>query len=218
MPSLAALQERLDLARTNNAAEQSGVWRQSGVPQEDTGWILWQRGEYSGDDPRDFRFKLYVSPTPEELLTQFTRIMDALSETEVCAVKLGNTVYGLLRPDKMVAYFRNRESLKVAAEQLSPSLDGIEAHAVPFTANLSENGVLSWGVDPVTSGEKPILQLQSWRGWITRQLARALVQARRDTESGDAPWKFALNQLGPLGIDPTTFAPAIPGWAGEEST
>ena len=186
------------------------------MPPEDSGWIVWRRCEYARDDPRDFRFKLYVSPMPEDLLTQFTRIIDALGETEACAVKLGDTAYGLLRPDKLVAYFRNSESLQAGADRLSPSLAGMVAHAVPFTASLRENGVLSWGVDPLTDGEGGFQRRQSWRGWITRYLARALIQAR-DTDSGEAPWLFARNRLSLAGIDPTTFAPPSPGWIGHES-
>jgi len=217
LPSPIALRERLDLARAATTTETHAVWRRSGLSPEHGGWILWQRNERHFADRRDFRFKLYLSPTPEELLAQFSSIIHALGETDALAVKLGDTAYGLLRPDKLVAYFRNRGSLQSAARQLSPSFAGMSAHGVPFTASLSENGMLSWGVDPLTNGEDGLQQRESWRGWVTRRLAQALVQARRDTESGVTPWQYALDQLSLAGIDTTTFAPTSPGWVGDEA-
>src|SRR5262249_57560169 len=92
---------------------------------------------------------------------------------------------GLLRPDKIVAYFPTLDGLRTASDRLATRLDGCPAHGVPFTSELSGGGLLSWGVDPPASERLVNWQPQeSWRLWLTNRLANALFTARAGGAAG----------------------------------
>ena len=99
--------------------------------------------------------KLYISPMPEALARDgFAAIVSALSGSGVTHFKVGSGAAGLLRPDKIVAYFSDFESLTGCAHRLQAQLAGMPAHGAPFTAEIDAEGLLSWGMDPPsTSGE-----------------------------------------------------------------
>ena len=61
--------------------------------------------------------------------------------------KVGAGAGGLLRPDKIVAYFETFERLAAAADALTERLAGVAAHGVPFTSEIAAGGQLSWGVE-----------------------------------------------------------------------
>ena len=94
--------------------------------------------------------------------------------------------------------------------KLGKELDGCPAHGVPFTAEISGEGLLSWGVDPPESKQMLSWQPQeSWRLWLTNRLANALLTARRaNSASGPEPWRYALERLGLEGIDTESWTPA----------
>jgi hypothetical protein len=122
--------------------------------------------------------KLYVSPRPEALATAFPIIADTFVEMEVRSFKVGRGIEGLLRPDKIVAYFDNRSDLDAAADTLCERLYGCPAQGVPFTAEAGLDGLLSWGIDP-----PPGKEALSWRSWITKRLANEIVKARPSSDS-----------------------------------
>lgn len=144
--------------------------------------------------------KLYVSPRPEALADAFPRIADQFVRSEVRSFKVGRGLEGLLRPDKIVAYFDDRGHMEAVAAALELSLRGFPAQGVPFTAEMGGNGMLSAGVDPPTGNA-----LVSWRVWITRKLANSLT-ARRAAQSDD-PVQGVLADIRLAGVDPDRWEP-----------
>lgn len=136
-----------------------------------TGWYSFARV------PAHLRFapacKLYVSPKPEALADAFPRIVHELVRSEVRSFKVGRGIEGLMRPDKIVAYFEERTHMDAVSRALQHALDGCPAQGVPFTTDVAGNGLLSSGIDP-PAGEVA----QSWRSWITARLAGSLVTHR----------------------------------------
>jgi hypothetical protein len=143
--------------------------------------------------------KLYVSPKPEALSDAFPRIADAFARFEVRSFKVGRRIEGLLRPDKIIAYFDDRAHLDTVAGALERELAGCPVQGVPFTADAGGNGLLSRGVDP------PGQAVTSWRAWVTRKLAETLV-ARRALPLGDRV-SAALADIRLAGVDPERWLP-----------
>jgi hypothetical protein len=117
--------------------------------------------------------KLYVSPVPEALPDAFAPIVDALIAADVRSFKVGRGIEGLLRPDKLVAYFDDPDQMPRAVQALKRRLRGCPAQGVPFTADAGCDGLLSSGGDPPPGGAAA-----SWRAWITARLADSLVAKR----------------------------------------
>ncbi|HYW44466.1 MAG TPA: hypothetical protein VE959_16520 [Bryobacteraceae bacterium] len=186
-----------------------GHWARLKPSSQFEGWFQWQT---LADKPPEAGarqvYKLYVSPQPEFVREAFQAFVEALTDSPAHHFKVGWDAAGLLRPDKMVAYFWNFETLREAANQIGTRLSGCRAQGVPFTAALQDNGLLSWGIDPVA--EKGTLSWQerpSWRLWITNRLATALVAAKSAGNSGVEPWRFALERLRLENVDTDTWTP-----------
>lgn len=152
------------------------------------------------------RYKLYVSPQPEYLPATFERTLEVLTDTAAQAFKVGADCYGFLRPDKLVIYFSSRNDALTAATLLQSTLAGIAAHGVPFTAEISTDGLISWGVDPPTGTRLLPWEGSSWRRWLTDRLAAALIAAR-DAAVALPAWQFALDRIAIEGVDPQTWLP-----------
>lgn len=138
--------------------------------------------------------KLYVSPKPEALAATFPIIAETFAEMEVRSFKVGRGIEGLLRSDKIVAYFDNRSNLDAVADTLCERLIGCPAQGVPFTAEAGLNGLLSWGIDPPPSTES-----LSWRSWITKRLANEIVKAKPSSDS--VAVATALSAVTALGVN-----------------
>ena len=183
-------------------------WSQSVYENHWLSWIPRQR------DNEPAPYKLYVSPRPErirEAFEAFVRVLTAFPVT----FKMGCRAAGLLRPDKLVAYFATREELDEAASMMRRELAGCDAHGVPFTAALEATGLLSWGVDPPES-ERVVrwLQRQSWRLWVVQRLGSAMATARAArTASAVEPWRFAVARIQRLGVDVDTWTPSATLWS-----
>ena len=134
--------------------------------------------------------------------------VQVLTQSRVTAFKVAGHVVGLLRPDKLVAYFADLEGLQEAADDLRRMLKTCPSHGVPFTAGLDEGGLLSWGLDPIHAGQGFVWQEgESWRVWLTNQLAVALLQAKRSRSQALEPWQFALERLRLEGVDTDSWIP-----------
>jgi hypothetical protein len=135
-------------------------------------------------------------------------VADTLAGTRgVIGFKIGRDLRGLHRPDKLVAYFTEVDALQTTAARLKSALQGTPAHGVPFTAEVTCDGLLSWGVDPSNEQRTLIDPFErSWRGWITNRLAEYLV-AIKARSSRDEAWHFALERLRLDGVDIDTWVP-----------
>lgn len=182
------------------------------------GWRAIEAGEgwlsFAPNSPRaeaaGTRCKLYVSPAPEALPEVLTACLTTLADCGARQLKVGGDLYGLLRPDKLVAYFGARETLLAAAEMLRRRLEGTPVQGVPFTAEAG-GSLLSWGSDPRRPSETGGM---SWRHWLVNRLAAALVSARQAPPGAPEPWRFALERIALEGVDPKTFGPTAV-WSGE---
>ena len=185
----------------------------SWVTSPGPGWLTWrQRHARAGHDAPTY--KLYISPRPENIAEAFDIVVRTFAEHEGVDFKIGCDAYGLLRPDKFVAYFASRGQLDVVAEALCRRLAGMPAHGVPFTAGIDDQGMLSWGVDP-PDGARALrwLDRESWRFWMTTKLGNALAIAKRSSSHGSMDsWRFALARVRRLGVDVDHWTPADGLW------
>lgn len=187
------------------------------------GWMVWQsRQKRASLSESTGTYKLYLSPHCEFLQEAFSAMVDVLTEVKVPIFKIGSDVYGMLRPDKMVAYFTNYEELQETAHKIGQKLQGCPAHGVPFTSNLAGDGLLSWGVDPPKEHQQVLgwQERQSWRLWLTNRLATYLLLAKTAHSGHLEPWQFALDRLRMDGVDTENWRPLQTiwekGWSREE--
>ena len=134
------------------------------------GWYSFARGGVPAQ--LSAACKLYVSPRPHALPDAFVRIVHAFVQAEVRSFKVGRGVEGLLRPDKIMAYFDERPQMDAVISRLMHGLNGCPVQGVPFTSDEGGDGLLSSGVDP------PFGTAASWRAWVTAKLAEGLVARR----------------------------------------
>lgn len=171
-------------------------------------WFAWS---FIDAVPFHSSYKLYISPRCEQLVEVVSSTLDVLTEVRAPSFKIGNDVYGLLRPDKMVAYFKTFDEMSEAAIRLAKRLKGISAQGVPFTAAIEPSGLLSWGMDPPRQENSLPWQGPSWRRWITDRLAVALVAAKTSSPTIE-PWQFALDRLSLEGINTVSWVPKPTIW------
>lgn len=162
-------------------------------PSSLTGWYSFART--SAPAQLAAACKLYVSPRPEALPDAFPRIADAFVRSKVRSFKVGRGIEGLLRPDKVIAYFDDPGHMEAVAGALERSLSGCPAQGVPFTTDTAGNGLLSSGVDPPLGNAAA-----SWRSWVTKRLAASLM-ARWATSCPDTV-AAVLADMCAAGIDP----------------
>lgn len=188
-------------------------WR---VSNADGGWYYCHSRRDSSEV--DEQAKLYVSPVFEALPDAVRITADTLSGHPGTSFKIGTDVSGLLRPDKLIAYFPSVDSLLTVSAELQQRLGTMPAHGVPFTASLSADGLLSWGVDP---NQVPGAERKSWRQWIVERLAQLIAEYKLDPEyhtekirheeTGVAPdnghLQRILARLSLDGVDINTFQP-----------
>lgn len=184
--------------------------------RQSKGWLQWRQRRIRGSKSRGAlggqHLKLYVSPGLPAIGAAFAVLRDHLHGTRARAFKIGADACGLLRPDKMVVYFDTLEDLSLATEKLAPALTNLPAHGVPFSAEISRDGMLSWGIDaPLHFSQRHGMQ-QSWRLWLVTRLAQYLLTARRAEDADVSPVAFALGRLELDGVDPRTWAPAENLW------
>jgi len=170
-------------------------------------WLAWRLSEPIVPDGDSPGYKLYVSPQPSAVADSLRITAEVVRKRGAHALKVGADVHGLLRPDKLVAYFASFESLGEAAASLAPRLAGMPAHGVPFTAEITPDGVLSWGVDPPRQERELAWTGESWRLWVVGRLASALVAAKT-ASNADEPWRYALERIALEGIDASTWVPS----------
>lgn len=194
-------------------------WSEAQVPLPySTGWMQWQsRHPYTPVAHGRYGHKLYISAACESLPEALPAIVDVLSQSSASHFKIGSDAAGLLRPDKIVAYFATLDGVEHAAGLLAGRLRGCPAQGVPFTAQISEDGLLSRGADPPT-GDPTVgwLQRESWRLWITNRLATALLAAKAAAPAVVEPWRFALQRIRLEGVDTEHWSPSDHMWPTDE--
>ena len=223
LPSADSVGSYLGLgAQTTMTRKLDKFWLQpnSRSDTQESGWRYWQaRSLNFSADPAQAIYKLYISPLPTHLPEVFAEAIDVFAACEVQQFKIGKNVGELLRPDKLIVYVETLDKLHQVASSLCDRLAGIEAHGVPFTAELGLDGLLSWGMDPPsTEYSTAWKQRESWRLWICNRLAIALAEARRQPNASISAWQFALERLRLDGVDPSTWTPISGLWQSASSS
>ena len=176
-------------------------------------WLAWTSLSIPAPQPGAAGYKLYLSPLPSHLRDAFRIFLPAITANGAHHFKVGSNVRGLLRPDKIVAYFTDLPSLFEAARPITKELSGCPAQGVPFTAELECGALISWGSDPPLQEEVPVwLRRQSWRQWISNRLGSALAVAKREKSAAMPAWRFALERLRLEGVNVVTWAPVSTSW------
>jgi hypothetical protein len=152
-------------------------------------------------------WKLYVSPDPELVRPA---LHAAVCRTEPFSLKVGRDLFNILRPDKLVLYFSSRQAMRRCAAALMQELDGLPAQGVPFTGQLFDSALLSWGVDrEAQTGMAPWAGDESWRLRVTQRLASALSQAARDASCPVPAWRFAMDRVSLDGVNVQSWSPDL---------
>ena len=169
-------------------------------PQDDFPWISWRRRD-GRHQIRGPAFKLYISPKLEHLPQVFTGLFEILQAGRASSLKVGADADNLLRTDKLIAYFDSFEDLSECANSLRRRFAGIPVDGVPFSAQIDDHGLLSWGLDPPAKhGSRG-----SWRSKIVVRIARAILEGRRQGVADPAEW--ATIHLGLQGVDAQEWRP-----------
>ncbi|HWS70957.1 MAG TPA: hypothetical protein VN605_02535, partial [Thermoanaerobaculia bacterium] len=185
-------------------------------PERSAGWLSWSsRSAPRARDASMVTHKLYLSPRPERIRDVFETVVRVLADFPGSQFKIGQDAAGLLRPDKLVAYFPTRAELDAAAVALQRELAGCEAHGVPFTAGIDDDGLLSWGADPPESDRAlSWLGRESWRLWVAQRLGAAIAMGKSARSAAAVePWRFAIERVRRQGVDVDTWSPSASLWS-----
>jgi hypothetical protein len=188
-------------------------WR-SAEHSDSRGWLAWSRPGRRNRRATEPVYKLYASPSFADLPRTFETVIERLGRRDDAQFKIGRGAEGLARPDKLVAYFESLDALLEVANDLTSALDGISSDGVPFSAEIALDGALSWGMDPPTTERALTWQApDSWRLWVVRRLAVAMVAALLDKEPSMPPSQFALERLRREGVDVDRWTPSAAIWS-----
>lgn len=167
-------------------------------------WLSWgsKKETINTISPAQCTYKLYISPVVADFFPVFREMLGALNTGNAFCFKTGNNYHGISRPDKIVVYFENFVSLADTAEKIYSACNSFSSQGVPFTAPLFDSCLLSWGIDPPSSNNNDAV---SWRVWITRELAKGIIESKKNL-SGE-PWTAALKYVQRKGFDIETWKP-----------
>ncbi len=168
--------------------------------QTDPGWLYFRRGNPSGG-----RFKIYLSPRPQDIRRVIHSFADALGARSRggSVFKMAFPAAALRRPDKIVAYLPTFDALQQSLSRLVELSLEAKVQAVPFSAPVPRAPILSWGVDPPNEATGTG---SSWRSWLTHQVA-ACAHAIPQTEAPAAALDHLKLALQLREIDPVSWLP-----------
>jgi hypothetical protein len=204
--SLPGQRELREFVLKEGPPELTRHWR-SERDQRRPGWLSWVRRER----PRGalaVTYKLYVSPTPTSVRDVLREFVPELTESRCMRFKVGATPGDLARPDKLVAYFSDRQETLRVARAVLRRLDGMPTQGVPFSAPVDSNRLLSWGMDPPHDPEHPV----TWRTWLCSEIAQAMTACgSRDRIA------IVHDRVSALGVDPDFWEPSSEFWRCHEA-
>lgn len=153
-------------------------------------------------------FKLYICPYPDDLPFIFRRCVTIAGQHGAFSIKVACDRPTLNRPDKFVAYFASLREMRACIPDLTSALEGLPVHELPFSARLS-TAALYWGRDPNETEQGPAWNSgESWRIFVTRKLAAALLLARQNGCDPHMAVAFSKHRASLEGIDVKSWAPA----------
>ncbi len=175
-------------------------------------WKYWKISKY--DLPMKLKgggFKLYISPQCEDLPVIISQLAKYVEDSGAHALKIGSTIQGLLRPDKLMVYFNNLDDAVRFGHLLLSKIFVNYAHGVPFTYPIGDNGLFSIGFDPPDTAEwRYEREGQSWRLWVTQHVADVILRVRKSRSK--KPTDLILKELTIRKIDPVSWKPLDGAW------
>jgi hypothetical protein len=150
--------------------------------------LFWRRWTLSGHrmrrGTRSTPFKLYLCPAFEKLPDIISAVDASIEKSDAIAIKLGNTISTLLRPDKLIIYFHDLKSAVSYGRSLCDVTLCGQVQAAPFTYSLCASGLVSLGFDPPRSMRwLNELESISWRLWVSNCIAKTIVRIRASKPS-----------------------------------
>lgn len=172
-------------------------------------WRSWRIGRRK-KGKETLGYKVYVSPLLDDLPAVFKLMREKLADCGAHAMKTGRVTSGLLRADKLIAYFRDISLALAFARELLGETASLEGHGVPFTYQLEGGGgMVSVGVDP--PGAFGIEN--SWRRYVTDKLALAIQGAHRKGAADIMGYIRTYMKI--FGVDIDEWRPAAGDWTME---
>lgn len=182
-------------------------WRATFSGPDKSGWLVFQPIKPLNRNQYASTYKLYVSPQVDDVPTVLKHLVGNFTSDNIRQFKVGCDLAGLTRPDKIVAYFSSFEELEQVAQKLSTFLNGFKPHGVPFSCDISGSGILSWGLDPPKYSGARVNETQSWRFWIARTIAAAMVEEGKANESEERSLHSIYEKIRLAGVNTDTWAP-----------
>jgi hypothetical protein len=172
-------------------------------------WRSWRMGRRK-KGKEALGYKVYVSPLPDDMPAVFAILRDRLADSGAHAMKTGRVVTAILRPDKLIVYFRDIAGALAFAEELQGVTASFTGHGVPFTYQLDGgSGLVSIGVDP--PGKFGIEN--SWRRYVTDKLALAIQGAHR--AGAEDIMEYVRTYMNMFGVDMDEWRPVKEDWTME---
>jgi hypothetical protein len=179
-------------------------WRLVDQGSSSDPWLRWHARsvrDHGAGPAKTWLHKLY--PAVDQLPEAVGALAWACTTLpKVRAFKIATGVAAVRRPDTIVVHFTDADSLRDGAETMRRRLVGMPARGVPFTAPVTTDGLLSWGVDPPAG---PRGSAASWRQWVSLRLAEHLQPAGLADPDEPEPWRLALCRLAEGGVDPVRW-------------
>jgi hypothetical protein len=93
-----------------------------------------------------------------------------------------------------------------AAQVLSGEMQEIRQQGVPFTERQDNVGLISLAMDPPRQTARSVFSTQnSWRLWVSRKIATAVILAKQSPDYPLSPEQSALWTMQFLGVEPETW-------------
>jgi hypothetical protein len=177
------------------------------APSDNPGWHMFYPVNPSEDRAETAQhYKLYISPVVQDLPRCLSRLATILPRLRFQAWKVGRFTYGISRPDKICLYFGSLTDAQSAAQVLSGEMQEIRQQGVPFTERQDNVGLISLAMDPPRQTARSVFSTQnSWRLWVSRKIATAVILAKQSPDYPLSPEQSALWTMQFLGVEPETW-------------
>lgn len=174
-------------------------------------WTFWTIRGGRSDASKGGQIKLYISPLCEDLSAVVQQLAQYLDGSGAYALKVGRHVPALLRPDKLMVYFRDVDDALRFGHQFLLRTCLLRAQGVPFTFPVGSTGLVSMGFDPPETARWSYRKEGgSWRLWVTGCVAETILRVRK-SRSPD-PMNSIYAELLARKIDPHLWKPLDGTW------
>ena len=174
-------------------------------PAANAGWHFFRnKAIKAASSSEELGSKLYLSPAVGDTAQCVSRLCRLIPQLRPHGWKVGRGQFGITRPDKICLYFNTRAEAADAGALLAQEMFSIRTQGVPFTVKYDTTGLIGGGFDP-PQGIRTI-QGASWRDWLARKMAFAILLNRTMEQTFLSDEQSALWTMFFSGINPTTWS------------